>query len=147
METEYYLLMKIMDKSYIAKARDVVEVLFLDAIHKIPGMKDYIEGIVIRNGILIPLINLEKEGKYGKGINKYAIIISIKERYIGLLCDGVDMVMGDRINIMSDNNMIKKYNYNEEFVELLLEINDKIYGLIEMEKLYRIFEENNIRRN
>lgn len=147
METEYYLIMKIMDKRYIAKARDVVEVLFLDAVNKIPSMKDYIEGIVIRNGILIPLVNLEKGEKYGKEINKYAIIFMINERYIGLICDEVDMVVGDRINIISDNNMLKRYNYNEEFIELLLEINDEVHGLIEIQKLYRIFEENNIRRN
>jgi chemotaxis signal transduction protein len=147
MEIDYYLLVKTREKSYAIKASIVIEVLLVEGVQKIPGSKEYVAGVLVRNGVLIPLIDIESEKCSGNYYNYYAIIVSNNDRYIGFLCERIDMVKGEKVNIISDNSLLRRYNYNEAFVELLIEIDDKIYGLIEKEKLYRIIEENKIRRN
>ncbi|OGF68102.1 MAG: hypothetical protein A2Y62_05715 [Candidatus Fischerbacteria bacterium RBG_13_37_8] len=144
----YYILMRHGEKYYTMEAVSVVEVVESDHLQKIPGSCEHLEGIMVHRGILLPVYVFERgERDSGSKAILYVIIMYMHERYIGIMCNEVKMFQVENARFISDKNLIKRYNYNDELIELLIDVDNKLYGLIEYNKIDRMLDENNIRRN
>ena len=141
MESGHLILLKCGTRNYAINAQYVKEILKIEYLQKVPGCHEYIAGVTIHRGMLIPIyfIDLEQAGR-----NKlfYAIILYRRERYIGFICEEVGIYPLEKAKQIDDKNLIKNYN-SKDNIESFLAIDNEIYGLIEYKRIDRIYYENN----
>jgi purine-binding chemotaxis protein CheW len=93
---------KLSDEEYGIPIMQVQEIVRLLDTTRVPGLPDFIEGVINLRGKIIPLIDLRKRFKLGCRENceeMRIVVVSIENQSIGLIVDAVSEV----IRVIADN--------------------------------------------
>lgn len=91
-----YVVFTIMDKLCALSIEEVIEIIRIQAITNVPGVKEYIPGMINLRGKIIPVVDLHKRYQLPSASftkKTRIIIVQCEEEDIGLIVDEVMMVI------------------------------------------------------
>lgn len=91
-----YLTFSASGQHYGILSSDVVEISKISSITEMPELPNYVKGIIIMRGHVIPLIDINL--RFGKPEQEYTdrtciVIVNINEIHLGIIVDDVDEVL------------------------------------------------------
>ena len=105
----------IIDKEYALEIKDVSGVIRMKEITPIPQAPDFVEGVIIWHGKVMPLISLHKKFNLEKqGLNKLnrIIITRVHRHPIGIIVDQVtDVLHLEAANLKPPDALFREANY------------------------------------
>lgn len=132
-----YLSFTVEEEEYAFSILKVKEIIGMKKSTKIPNLPSYIKGVINLRGNIIHLIDIRE--RFHMPLKEYdkttvVIIIETNEKVIGIIVDQVK----DVINI-KDEDIQKPLefsgNIEEEFIEGLSKVNDRLVVILDVEKL------------
>jgi len=105
----------VVEKEYALEIKHVNQVIRMKEITPIPQTPDFVEGVIIWHGKVIPLINLRKKLSLERqGLSKLnrIIISKVDEHPIGIIVDQVTDVLNlETANLETPSALLKEANY------------------------------------
>lgn len=144
---------KIEDEEYGVNILDVIEVIRLPQVKKLPKSPDFLKGIINLRGEVIPIVDLRQRFGLGEIENddkKRTIIVKVEERKVGMIVDSVSKVIRvnaeeikDPVNFNSliNSNYITGIVMLDERLIILLDIMS-IFTREEIRNLSKVQEEH-----
>jgi purine-binding chemotaxis protein CheW len=84
----------IADEMFGIEIERVVEIIRVQKIFSLPGLPDFLSGVMSVRGVVIPLVDLRRRfGKQPSGKKERIIIAHFGQEKIGLLVDGMKEIM------------------------------------------------------
>ena len=84
----------IADEMFGIEIEQVVEIIRVQKIFSLPGLPDFLSGVMSVRGAVIPLVDLRRRfGKQPSGKKERIIIVHFGREKIGLLADGMKEIM------------------------------------------------------
>ncbi len=84
----------IADEIFGIEIERVVEIIRLQKIYSLPGLPDFLSGVMSVRGAVIPLVDLRRRfGKQPSGKKERIIIVRFGQEKIGLFVDGMKEIM------------------------------------------------------
>jgi len=84
----------IADEMFGIEIEQVVEIIRVQKIFSLPGLPDFLSGVMSVRGAVIPLVDLRRRfGKKPSGKKERIIIVHFGQEKIGLLADGMKEIM------------------------------------------------------
>ncbi|MEX2415021.1 MAG: chemotaxis protein CheW [Paenibacillaceae bacterium] len=124
-------------EDYGIEIKFVTEIVGIQAITPIPGIPEYIKGIINLRGKIIPVMDVRlRFKKEPKAYNDRTciVVIDIKEVTIGLIVDSVSEVIS-----ISDENIISppqvNKNFHNKFIESIAKIGNEVKLILDCDKL------------
>lgn len=131
------------DEEYGVEVLEVIEVVRLPKIQRLPKCEDYLKGIINLRGEVIPIVDLRMRfGLSEKNDDniKRTIIVKVNERKIGMIVDSVSKV----IRVTSEN-IREATNFSSlisnDYISGIVMKEDKMLILIDLKS---IFTENDM---
>jgi purine-binding chemotaxis protein CheW len=142
-----YLTFSVGNEDYGIEINHVTEIIGIQEITEVPGMPEYVKGIINLRGKIIPVI--EMRSRFKKEAIDYddrtcIIVIDIKDITMGLIIDGVSEVLN-----ISEENIVPppdtKTGFHNNYVQGIGKVNNEIKLLLDCNKLLSDdkFEDNN----
>lgn len=138
MDTEgKYMTFTLQDQVYGIEIRDVREIVDLQQITKVPGVPEYIKGLINLRGQVIPVLDVRL--RFGVAAREYdsrtcIIVVEFDETMVGLIVDRVADVLiipEDRIQAPPSSNN----GESSQFIKGLGKIDNQVKILLDTEKL------------
>jgi len=134
----------IIDKEYALEIGGVNQVIRMKEITPIPQAPDFVEGVIIWHGKVVPLISLYKKFSLeNKGLNKLnrIIITRVHAHHIGIIVDQVtDILKLEATNLKPPGALLREANY----LLGIGKIGKRLILLMDVEKLLSPQEESSI---
>lgn len=134
----------VIDKEYALEIKKVNQVIRMKEITPIPQAPDFVEGVIIWHGKVVPLINLYKKlSLEKKGLNKLnrIIITRVHEHHLGVIVDQVtDILKLEATDLKPPGALLKEANY----LLGIGKIGKRLILLMEVERLLSPHEESSI---
>jgi len=95
-KTQQLVAFKLSDEEYGVEITQVQEIVRMSEITRIPGMPDFIEGVMNLRGKIIPVIDLRKRFLLpGKAVDDKSriVVVNVSGQIIGLIVDSVSEVI------------------------------------------------------
>jgi len=132
-----YLIFSIDNENYGIEIQYVVEIIGIQTITEIPGLPDYVKGIVNLRGKIIPVMDVRL--RFKKQIKEYndrtcIIVVDIKGMSVGLIVDAVSEVVTINESDISEFPKMQQRNQNR-FVKNIGKIGNEVRLLLDCEKL------------
>lgn len=84
----------IADEMFGVEIERVVEIIRVQKIFSIPGLPDFLSGVMSVRGMVVPLVDLRRRfGKEPSGKKERIVIVRFGQEKIGLLVDGIKEIM------------------------------------------------------
>ena len=109
------VIFKLEDKEYGVEIEQIREVIRMKEFTPVPDAAEFVEGVIILRGEVVPLISLRKklslcEVKSSK--QNRILVTEIDSHSIGVVVDSVsDVVVFDEASITSPDDLLKEANY------------------------------------
>lgn len=132
-----YLTFAVGDESYGIEINHVTEIIGIQEITEVPGMPDYIKGIINLRGKIIPVIEVRlrfKKKAIDYNDRTCIIVIDIRDISIGLIIDSVSEV----ISITEDNIVPppnSKTGFHNNYVKGIGKANNEVKLLLDCDLL------------
>lgn len=130
---------KVLDEEYGVDILDIIEVIRLPEIKKLPKSPEYLKGIINLRGEVIPIVDLRI--RFGIDIesedyiNKRTIIVKIRNKKIGLIVDSVSKVIR-----ISKSEIKEAVNFNSlvdsSYISGVVMFDDRMIILIDIEAMF-----------
>ncbi len=134
----------IIDKEYAIDIKNVIQVISLKEITPIPQAPDFVEGIIVWQGRVMPLISLHKRfGLERQGPMKLdrVIITTFYKHHVGIIVDQFTGVLNlGTANLEPSGELLKEANY----LVGVGKIGKRLILLMDVEKLLSAEERSNI---
>ncbi|AGB19177.1 chemotaxis protein CheW [Thermoanaerobacterium thermosaccharolyticum] len=131
------VIFKLNDEEFCVDIMDVLEIIRMQTITKVPDVPSFVEGIINLRGTVIPIIDLKKRLKLK--LTNYdddtrIIIIKINEKSIGFIVDSVTEVLH------VENDSIKEApdiiaGIGKEYIESVVSYDDRLIINLDLEKI------------
>ena len=140
-----YLNFRIGKECYALSVFRVLEIIQYDQLTHIPNSSEYILGVVNFRGSIVPVIDMHKRFHVEAGSTKDKMVIIVdfdnKEStvFLGLMVDEVTSVFEFKYNdirVVPDLGI----NYNPEFLEGIVEVNNDFILVLNVNKVLNIRE-------
>ena len=85
-----YILFTVADTSYALSSEDVRHMEMVDQVTPVPNAADYLEGVVLSRGQIVPVVNLRARFGFAKvphDLRTRLLIVRSGERWVGLVVD------------------------------------------------------------
>lgn len=132
-----YVVFSINNQLCALAIEEVVEIIRIQTITEVPGIKDYISGMINLRGKIIPVIHLRKRyHMYDKPFTKKNRIVIIEEdsEDIGLIVD--EVVMVTNINEQDLEPTLEMFNALEKgCFKGFAKVKDKLIGILNKNKV------------
>jgi purine-binding chemotaxis protein CheW len=139
-----YLTFELENELYAVHFSNVLNILDLTTITKVPKSPEYFVGVMNLPGVVLPVVDLHL--KFGLKISEYTvntciIVMNIKIEdeliMVGIIVDSVQEVIEiEQINLISTSNISNKYK--PEFNEGIVYAGNKLIKVLNMEKVFSI---------
>ena len=134
----------IIEKEYALEIKNVSQVIRMKEITPIPQTPDFVEGVIIWHGKVMPLISLHKKFSLEKqGLNKLnrIIITRVHGHHIGIIVDQVTDVLNlEAANLEPPGALLREANY----LVGIGKIGERLILLMDVEKLLSPQERSSI---
>jgi len=132
-----YLIFSIDDESYGIEIQYVTEIIGIQPITEVPGLPDYVRGIINLRGKIIPVMDVRL--RFKKEAKKYndrtcIIIIDIMNMSIGLIVDSVSEVVTINESNISELPYMNQKHQNR-YLKNVGKIGDEVRLLLDCDKL------------
>ncbi len=125
----------ILEKEYALEIKSVIRVIRMKEIMPVPQTPDFVEGIILWHGKVMPLISLRKKFSLEKqGPNKLnrILITRVHGHHVGIIVDQLtDVVNLEAANLESPGALLKEANY----LLAVGKIGKRLILLMDVEKL------------
>ncbi|WP_434577249.1 chemotaxis protein CheW [Thermoanaerobacterium thermosaccharolyticum] len=131
------VIFKLNDEEFCVDIMDVLEIIRMQTITKVPDVPSFVEGIINLRGTVIPIIDLKKRLKLK--LTNYdddtrIIIIKINEKSVGFIVDSVTEVLH------VENGSIKEApdiiaGIGKEYIESVVSYEDRLIINLDLEKI------------
>lgn len=134
--SEKYLTFQLDNETYGIELENVVEIIGMQPITKLPGLPDYVRGIINLRGKIIPVMDVRLQ--FNKNLVDYnertcVIVININDLSTGLIVDNVSEVISiPKTEIVAPQGVVKE---NNRFIKGLGKVGDDVKLLLDCEKL------------
>lgn len=134
--SEKYLTFQLDNETYGIELENVVEIIGMQPITKLPGLPDYVRGIINLRGKIIPVMDVRL--RFNKNLVDYnertcVIVININDLSTGLIVDNVSEVISiPKTEIVAPQGVVKE---NNRFIKGLGKVGDDVKLLLDCEKL------------
>jgi len=134
--SEKYLTFQLDNETYGIELENVVEIIGMQPITKLPGLPDYVRGIINLRGKIIPVMDVRL--RFNKNLVDYnertcVIVININDLSTGLIVDNVSEVISiPKTEIIAPQGVVKE---NNRFIKGLGKVGDDVKLLLDCEKL------------
>lgn len=134
--SEKYLTFQLDNETYGIEIENVVEIIGMQPITKLPGLPDYVRGIINLRGKIIPVMDVRL--RFNKNLVDYnertcVIVININDLSTGLIVDNVSEVISiPKTEIVAPQGVVKE---NNRFIKGLGKVGDDVKLLLDCEKL------------
>lgn len=124
-------------KVYGLEISNVREILNMSHITKVPGVPDYIKGVINVRSKVVPVINVRK--RFGKEEIPYdektnIIVVEYKDIAVGIIVDQVLDVLSVTEAVKAEVPSVEKVNANK-FIQYILNMPDGIKMVLDVKKL------------
>ena len=131
-----YLIFEV-DEEYALDVANVLQIIEMADITRVPDAPDYVAGIINLRGHVVPVIDMRKRFRKGKGadgLSRCIVIAEIENNMLGLIVDSVV----DLIDI--DDDMIKDSprvgtSFAYVFVKGIGIVGEKMHLIVDADKL------------
>ncbi|MBP2072603.1 MULTISPECIES: chemotaxis protein CheW [Thermoanaerobacterium] len=140
------VIFKLNDEEFCVDIMDVLEIIRMQTITKVPDVPSFVEGIINLRGTVIPIIDLKKRLKLK--LTNYdddtrIIIIKINEKSVGFIVDSVTEVLH------VENDSIKEApdiiaGIGKEYIESVVSYDDRLIINLDLEKILTESEKKEI---
>ncbi|MDI3478766.1 MAG: purine-binding chemotaxis protein CheW [Thermoanaerobacterium sp.] len=140
------VIFKLNDEEFCVDIMDVLEIIRMQTITKVPDVPSFVEGIINLRGTVIPIIDLKKRLKLK--LTNYdddtrIIIIKINEKSVGFIVDSVTEVLH------VENDSIKEApdiiaGIGKEYIESVVSYDDRLIINLDLEKILTESEKREI---
>ncbi|MGF7429195.1 chemotaxis protein CheW [Thermoanaerobacterium thermosaccharolyticum] len=131
------VIFKLNDEEFCVDIMDVLEIIRMQTITKVPDVPSFVEGIINLRGTVIPIIDLKKRLKLK--LTNYdddtrIIIIKINDKSVGFIVDSVTEVLH------VENDSIKEApdviaGIGKEYIESVVSYDDRLIINLNLEKI------------
>lgn len=125
------------DEEYALDIANVVEIIEMTDITKVPETPDYISGIINLRGHVVPVLDIRKRfRKTGAGTGKprCIVIANIEDNQLGLIVDNVVDLVDIEKDMIKDPPQVGS-NYVHVFVKSIGITGDKMHLIVDTDKL------------
>ncbi|EKN63070.1 chemotaxis protein CheW [Schinkia azotoformans] len=142
-ELQQYTVFSIGEQLCALLIEEVVEIIRVHPITEVPGVKDFISGMINLRGSIIPVIDLRK--RFRMNVPPFhkktrIIIIHNQGENIGLIVDGVTMVTYvERKNVEPPLEMFN--TLEKDCFKGFAKINEQFIGILNLEKVLFPYDE------
>ncbi|MGL4571191.1 MAG: chemotaxis protein CheW [Clostridium sp.] len=139
------LIFNLGNKVFAADINDVERIIKYERATFIPDVPNFVEGVISHDGKVIPSINLNlKLGFEEKNIeSKKIIIMRRKEKKFAIVVDNVCEVKDVESNLL-EKIPFESLNIKRDYINGLINLNNKIIILLNLEKILTLTEEQMI---
>lgn len=128
---------KVGHNDYGIDIKDILEIIKVPPINKLPKVKDYILGIINLRGSIIPILDLKKRclGEYTKmSLDTRIIVSQIHGKKIGFFVDEVNEIIEfDKKLITNTNELLTEID--NQFLVGIAQIDKQLVLLLDIEKV------------
>lgn len=130
-----FTVFKISDENFGITIERVVEILKVQKVFSIPGLPEFLSGVISVRGSIIPLIDLRKRfGMTPTGKKERIIIVKFEKEKIGFLIDGIKEILSlSPEEITSPPSIFK--GFRTEYLTGLGKKDDRIIILLNIDNL------------
>lgn len=136
-ELEQYTVFLIGEQECALSIREVVEIIRIQTIIDVPGVEDYIVGMINLRGSIIPVVDLRKRYRLVDGAfqkKTRIIVVSDDGENIGLIVDEVIQVT--YVNKENIEAPLEMFNTLEkECFKGFAKVNEKLIGILNLKKV------------
>ncbi|MEG6565370.1 chemotaxis protein CheW [Thermoanaerobacterium saccharolyticum] len=131
------VIFKLNDEEFCVDIMDVLEIIRMQSITKVPDVPNFVEGIINLRGTVIPIIDLKK--RLNMKLTEYddntrIIIIKINEKSVGFIVDSVTEVLHvEPESIKEAPDIIA--GIGKEFIESVVSYDDRLIINLDLEKI------------
>ncbi len=145
-----YLTFSVGEESYGIEINHVTEIIGIQEITEIPGMPDYIKGIINLRGKIIPVIEVRlrfKKKAIGYNDRTCIIVIDVRDLSIGLIIDSVSEVIR-----IEDHNIVQppdiKTGFHNNYIKGIGKVDSEVKLLLDCDLLvnYDEFQSDDIEK-
>ncbi len=132
-----YLTFFLEKESYGVDIKNVIEIIGIQDITKLPDMPEFVKGIINLRGKTIPVMDLRLRfhlppQEYGP--RTCIIIVNIDDSQFGFIVDTVSEVLTIESDSI-DKPLANKFSANKKYVSGIGKIKDKVIIIIDVEKI------------
>lgn len=89
-----FAVFKIADEDFAIAIERVLEILKLQKVFSIPGLPEFLSGVMNVRGTIIPLMDLRRRfGKDPSGKKERIILVRVEQERLGFLVDGIHEIL------------------------------------------------------
>jgi len=131
------VIFKLNDEEFCVDIMDVLEIIRMQTITKVPDVPSFVEGIINLRGTVIPIIDLKK--RLNMKLTSYddntrIIIIKINEKSVGFIVDSVTEVLHvEPESIKEAPDIIA--GIGKEYIESVISYDDRLIINLDLEKI------------
>ena len=126
---------KLADKEYGISIEQIREVIRMKEVTPVPDSAEFVEGVIILRGKVVPLVNLRKKlGLPDIEISRHnrIIVTQINSYSVGVIADSVsDVIFFNEVNITPPDELLKEADY----LIGVGKIGERLVLIADMEKL------------
>lgn len=132
-----YLIFSIDDENYGIEIQYVTEIIGIQTITEVPGLPDYVKGIINLRGKIIPVMDVRL--RFNKETREYndrtcIIVVDIQGMSVGLIVDSVSEVVTINDSDISEVPHMNQ-SYKNRYVKNIGKIGNEVRLLLDCDKL------------
>ena len=132
-----YITFTVNNEEYGIDIMSVLEIKGWTDTTRLPNQPDYLRGVLNLRGAIVPIIDLRHrfgEGKTEASSTNVVIIVSIQQRYIGILVDAVSDIMTVSQSDIQDIPNVDG-STRENFLSGLVTLKERMVAILELNQL------------
>lgn len=144
------LIFSLNGEKFATEIKDIERILGYIEPTEVPDVPVFVEGVINHEGIILPIINLEKKFKFAQSKgetnleNKKIIVIKREDNKFGVIVDMVEEVCDISRDMCEKAPSITVTKASKEYIDGLLKINNNIVILLNIGDILTRDEENMI---
>jgi purine-binding chemotaxis protein CheW len=136
--TEKYLTFMVDGQLYTLPSEEVIEIIGMQPVTYMPGVPDFIKGVINIRGKVVPLIELQKRLK--NTTNEYTrdtciVVVETNDYYVGFIVDKVCDVIDVGESQISPAPKVSKKDKDHDFISAMIKCDDSVAMRIDCHKL------------
>ncbi|AIS52298.1 chemotaxis protein CheW [Thermoanaerobacter kivui] len=135
--TNQIVVFKLNNEDFCVDINQVIEIIRLQTIIKVPDAPSFVEGITNLRGTVIPIVDLKKRFNLPlseKNDNNRIIVVNVTNKPVGFIVDSVTEVLHvDESSIQEAPDIIK--GIGKEYIRSIINIQDRLIINLDLHKV------------
>jgi purine-binding chemotaxis protein CheW len=132
-----YITFTLNNMEYAIEVEHVQSIEKMLPITRVPGTKDYVEGVINLRGVIVPVIDLQKKlglGEYENRSTTRLLIVSFQSFEIGLVVDAANDVLDiAKENIEGPPEVVGSVKH--DFIKGVVKVDDSLIIILKLEEI------------